>query len=476
MRSLKFTTQKSILKKFLLIIMLLFPAVIYSQPAQLDTTFNIGSGAYAGINELIIQPDDKLIVAGMFVNFNGTPAGRIIRLLPDGGIDSTWITSAGGADSDIRGMALQPDRKLLIGGIFDLYNGATVNHLVRLDSVGNIDSTFVVGAGPDNEVQGITVNTNRAVIRGFFSEYQGTPVPSFAVLQMNGSLDPSFILPNESFLSVSDFHILSNDQLYLGGNFTTYNGQTVNRIVRLLPNGSIDTTFNTGSGLNAMVRRLLVQDNGDILVAGTFNTYKGSPVSRLIRLRPNGDRDTSFNAVVPSLATLDALAIDTTGRIYITGSDAGTLFLKRLLTDGSEDPDFNTGTGFNGNITQLAHQNNNKLIVTGFFTIYQNQQAGRVARLFTNAPILSTENIFTQDNVTIYPNPCTDKFYFRIKNASSGEIKLKVRDIHGRQIYEGKYNTNENISITSEGWLPGIYILEMLNPNGDNSIQKLMKL
>ncbi len=66
--------------------MLLFPAVIYSQPAQLDTTFNIGSGANAEkINELIIQPDDKLIVAGMFVNFNGTPAGRIIRLLPDGG-------------------------------------------------------------------------------------------------------------------------------------------------------------------------------------------------------------------------------------------------------------------------------------------------------------------------------------------------------------------------------------------------------
>lgn len=476
MRPLISTTQKGILKKFLQIIMLLFPAVIYSQPAQLDTTFNIGSGANAGINELTIQPDDKVIVAGVFVNFNGTPAGRIIRLLPDGGIDSTWITSAGGADLDVRGMALQPDGKVLIGGIFDLYNGTTVSHLVRLDSVGNIDSTFVVGTGPDNEVQGITVNTNRAVIRGFFSNYQGTPVPSFAVLQMNGSLDPSFILPTEPFLSVSDFHILSNDQLYLGGNFTTYNGQTVNRIVRLLPNGSIDTTFNTGSGFNAMVRRLLVQDNGDILVAGTFSTYKGSPVSRLIRLRPNGDRDTSFNAVVPLLATLDALAIDTTGRIYITGSDAGTLFLKRLLTDGSEDAGFNTGTGFNGNITQLAHQSNNKLLVTGFFSLYQNQQAGRVARLFTDAPILSTENIFTQDNVTIYPNPGTEKFYFRIKNAGSGEIQLKVRDIHGRQIYEGKYNTNENISITSAGWLTGIYIVEMLNPNGDKSMLKLMKL
>jgi uncharacterized delta-60 repeat protein len=476
MRSLKSTLQKGSLMKLLLILLLHLSATVYSQPALLDTTFNIGSGADAGINELIIQPDDKVIVAGMFVDFNGTAAGRIIRLLPDGEIDSTWITSSGGADFDIRGMALQSDGKVLIGGIFGSYDSVTANRLVRLDSVGNIDSAFVVGAGPNNEVQGITVNTNRVVIRGFFNEYQGAPVPSFAVLQMNGALDTSFILPIESFISVSDFHILANDQLYLGGSFITYNGQTVNRIVRLHPDGSIDTTFNTGTGFNAMVRRLLVQDNGDILVAGTFNTYNGASVSRLIRLRPNGDRDTSFNAVVPSLATLDALAIDTAGNIYMSGSDAGTLFLKRLFPDGSEDLGFITGTGFNGNITQLAHQSNNKLLVTGFFSLYQNQQAGRVARLFPDTKIVSTDNIFTQENVSIYPNPGADEFYFRINNGAAGEIQLKVRDIHGRLIYERKYNTHENVSIKTAGWLPGIYIVEILNTKGDYGVQKLMKL
>lgn len=476
MRSLKSTLRQSILLKTLLILLIHFPVAVYSQLAQLDSTFDTGSGANAGINELIIQPDDKVIVAGMFVDFNGTTAGRIIRLLPDGEIDSTWITSSGGADFDIRGMALQPDGKVLIGGLFGLYNGATANRLVRLDSAGNTDPSFVVGAGPNNEVQGITVNTNRAVIHGFFNQYQGTPVPSFAVLQMNGSLDTSFILPTELFISVSDFHILSNDQLYLGGNFTTYNGQTVNRIVRLHPNGSIDTTFNTGTGFNAMVRRLLVQDNGDILVAGTFNTYNGAAVSRLIRLRPNGDRDTSFNAVVPSLATLNAMAIDTSGNVYISGSDAGNLFLKRLFPDGSLDVSFNTGIGFNGNITQLGHQSNNKLLVTGFFSLYQNQQAGRVARMFTFDSVVSTEVVLLQDNVTLYPNPCSDGFSFRINNSRPGEIHLKVRDIHGRQIYDSKYDTSENIRITTADWQPGIYVVELLNTQGDHAVQKLMKL
>ena len=96
--------------------------------------------------------------------------------------------------------------------------------------------------------------------------------------------------------------------------------------------------------------------------------------------------------------------------------------------------------------------------------------------MFTNSPIVGTENVFTQDNVTIYPNPGTDNFYFRINNAKSREIHLKVCDLHGRQIYVGKYNTNENISITTAGWLPGIYVVEMLSTKGDKSVVKVVKL
>lgn len=473
--------KQTILHKFpiknYLIVLLLCPAVLFAQPASLDTTFSIGSGANHGINEIIIQPDDKVIVAGMFSSFNGTTANRIIRLMPDGATDITWNSTGGGADFDIRASALQPDGKVLIGGIFSTYNGVAANRLVRLDSAGNTDPAFAVGAGPNNEVQGITVNNNRVVIQGFFNQYQGTPVPNFAVLQMNGALDTSFSMPSESFISVRDFHILPNDQLYLGGNFVTYNGQVVKRIVRLNPDGSIDTSFNTGSGLDAMVSRLLVQNNGDVLVAGTFSTYNGSPVSRLIRLKPNGDRDTSFNAVVPSIATIAALTIDTAGRVYLTGSDAGMLFLKRLLPDGSPDPAFNTGTGFNGNITQIAHQSNQKVLVTGNFTLYQNQQqAGRVARLFTDQPvIIGTENNFMEEDVKLFPNPAADKIHLKL-NSNPGIIYLKIKDIQGRQFFEGTYNNEENIALNTAEWLPGIYLLEIVNAKGNYRVVKLVKL
>ena len=36
--------------------------------------------------------------------------------------------------------------------------------------------------------------------------------------------------------------------LYVGGNFTSYNGTAVNRVVRLTATGTVDGTFATGSG------------------------------------------------------------------------------------------------------------------------------------------------------------------------------------------------------------------------------------
>jgi hypothetical protein len=45
----------------------------------------------------------------------------------------------------------------------------------------------------------------------------------------------------------------SNGKLYVGGNFTTYKGETANRIIRLNPDGSKDTDFDNSTGFNNTV-------------------------------------------------------------------------------------------------------------------------------------------------------------------------------------------------------------------------------
>ncbi len=84
---------------------------------------------------------------------------------------------------------------------------------------------------------------------------------------------------------------------YVGGDFTRYNGTGgVNRLVRLQADGTLDAAFNTGPGFNGAVRA--IADAGvanQIYVGGEFTQYQGVAANYLVRLNPDGSRDVTFN-------------------------------------------------------------------------------------------------------------------------------------------------------------------------------------
>ena len=84
-------------------------------------------------------------------------------------------------------------------------------------------------------------------------------------------------------------------KIIIGGNFNSYESTLRNRIARLNPDGSIDPTFNPGAGANALVLSLVLQPDGKILVGGSFSTFDGALRSRIARLNQDGSLDTSFN-------------------------------------------------------------------------------------------------------------------------------------------------------------------------------------
>jgi hypothetical protein len=49
--------------------------------------------------------------------------------------------------------------------------------------------------GASNEITGISEANGRIAITGYFSHYNGTPVPTYAVLTSSGALDPAFTYP-----------------------------------------------------------------------------------------------------------------------------------------------------------------------------------------------------------------------------------------------------------------------------------------
>ena len=104
---------------------------------SLDNTFNIASGFNYKVNDLALQTDGKIIVVGNFTTFQGGIQQHIARLNSDGSIDIGFVTGIG-FDNNVDKVLIQPDGKILVKGIFSSYNGITRNKIARLNGTPNI--------------------------------------------------------------------------------------------------------------------------------------------------------------------------------------------------------------------------------------------------------------------------------------------------------------------------------------------------
>ena len=177
-------------------------------PADIDPTFNIGTGINGGIsypnaNSIILQPDGKILVGGDFNSYNGTTRYKLIRLNVDLSIDTSFDTGTGFINTDIvSAVALQPDGKILVGGRFTSYNGNNAyNSLVRLNPNGTIDTSFNLGGigfyvAPNNVVMAIMVQPdNKILVAGNLSSYNNDAQATRKIIRLNsdGTSDINFL-------------------------------------------------------------------------------------------------------------------------------------------------------------------------------------------------------------------------------------------------------------------------------------------
>ena len=80
-------------------------------PGSLDPSFGDISPNQE-IRDVLVQPDGKILVSGLFTQVAGQPRGRVARLNPDGTIDPTFSDpQVAGGSGLVETMALQPDGK-----------------------------------------------------------------------------------------------------------------------------------------------------------------------------------------------------------------------------------------------------------------------------------------------------------------------------------------------------------------------------
>ncbi|MEZ4791149.1 MAG: T9SS type A sorting domain-containing protein [Flavobacteriales bacterium] len=351
-----------------------------------DLSFNAGSGVYGTVRTVAIRPDGKIMVGGEYSRINGVYQNRIARVNADGTLDTSFDPGSG-TNASVDAMLVRPDDKTLIGGSFSNYDGTTRNRIAQLNADGSLDVSFNPGSGPNSTIRSMQEQSDgKILIGGDFVVYNGTSRPRIARLNDDGGLDPIFITgtgPNNTVWSVA---LQLVGKVLIGGQFTSFNGTARNRIARLNTDGSLDTSFDPGSAANNTIRSVAAQPDGKVLIGGDFTTFNGTARNRIVRLNADGTLDTSFDPGSGANGLVQSIALQNNGRFLIAGSF--TTFngvarnrIARLNPDGSLDTSFNPGSGADSNIECQAIQVDGKVIIGGNFLSYNGTGRNRLARV-----------------------------------------------------------------------------------------------
>jgi uncharacterized delta-60 repeat protein len=399
-----------------------------------SSSFLVGDGftnAFAmQMHAVMVQPDDKVLLAGQYNAYNGVPVNGLIRLNSGGSIDLDFNPGTGpaGNSAHIYAALLQPDGKIMVGGYFITYNGSPKASIVRLTPQGNVDDTFLVGAGVDGWVLALGYQADgKVIIAGQLTAYNGVPRARIARLNTDGSLDTTFDPGTGGTAGrIDDLVIQPDGKIIIVGTFGYFNGVPHNRISRLNTDGSVDMGFNPGAGavgsISSGIKSVSLQADGKIIIGGGFNTFDGVPRKGLARLNADGSLDTSFDVGV--------------------GIDMDRVATTLVLEDG----DILIGGGF----TSYAG------VPRNFIALVQGGGGGTAIISSLAAP---------QQALRAYPNPFLSDVTFEA--ALKGVVGISVFDLSGRMVHSASGVMLNGLVQEDLGHLnAGTYVVRVTGENG----------
>lgn len=371
---------------------------------QIASGFDSGTGFYSNISSsydikgVAVQPDQKILVSGSFTSYNGVTCNGIVRLLPNGDIDPSF--NLNGVDGNIHKILIQPDGKLIVAGYFTGCQGNTAFDICRLTANGDFDSSFQAGNSItsssfifDIEFQ----SSGKILACGNFQNFNGQSFGGLMRLNSDGSIDTTFIGGTATF----PFHrrclkVLPDDSFYMGGDFLSYTGQVQSPrfLVKVNPDGVYDPSFPVSNAFNVdsqtpaeyAVLCLDVLSDGSVICGGQFDEYNGVLVKDLVRINPDATLDYNFLPFTGCNNKVFCTAIDQNNRILAGGNF--TMYdnkvngrFVRLNEDGTLDSSFNTGTGADDEVRSIAVQYDGKIILAGKFKHFNGFSRNSLVRL-----------------------------------------------------------------------------------------------
>jgi uncharacterized delta-60 repeat protein len=427
-----------------------------------------GESAWNYARDLVIQPDNKIVVAGRTTEdaVDANLEFGVVRYLENGDLDNTFsgngIRVFGFAgDDDARGVSLQPDGKLAVvgqagsssklaaallnadGSLDDNFDG---NGKIEFDrSSSGDESLMAVASQPDGKFVAVGFAGDKLVLMR---------------VKPDGNLDTSFV--EDGILDSHDGFgldlIIQPD-----GKFLVL---LQKRMMRFNPNGDLDEsglTITDFANHHDQAYATAVQDDGKIIVAGEVDTKSVYDKEvALVRYNPDGSRDTSFGEDGMLLAGFytgedggRSVAVQPDGKIVVAGRSKSSDFdflIYRFEPNGDKDPslmkfvDFGIGDDF---AEQVMIQPDGKIVVVGFAdnaTLIVDPDRVGFALLRFNPDGKLDEDFGTKGKVL---TDVGDGSSARVRSAAlQPDGKIVVAGTHKNAFLVARYNTDGSLDDT----------------------------
>lgn len=386
---------------------------------QTDSLFNLALTPAASGRAVLRLPDGRFLVGGGFTSCNGVSRPRLALCRSDGSTEEAFDLGTG-PDGVVDLLKLLPTGEILVGGSFSKINGIDAKNvalldLSKLERQTNLSVQAILDAHYGSEtswsdvtalLQGalvdglLTVTASNAAMGGDSAPGQtkrlsmryltsrGERTVSVAEGQSltlpnipwdTGLIDPAFRPDNTETLFLSDAEGTSDGKVYLVGSFSTFAGESLPRMVRLLSTGEIDLTFRPQGSFSSFYPRKVRNAPGypnAVWIAGySISETSSSDYRGIFRLQTNGAVDASFTC--PSfISSVEDILPLTDGRIFAAGSFNSSTSGERkrialLSQTGAIDSGFDSGDSANSTVESLSVVTPNKLYFLGSFTSVQ---------------------------------------------------------------------------------------------------------
>jgi uncharacterized delta-60 repeat protein len=295
-----------------------------------DASFNTGTGV-SGVAVATLLLDNKILIAGPFYTYNDVPRYGLARLNANGTLDNSFIPGTNLGDN-IYNAAIQPDGKILIVGSFSTYDGVSRVNIARINANGSLDNSF--NASLQGAVD-VKIAASRIIV---------ATSATMVALKLDGSTDLTFRQRTGFEGTPEALAVQSDGNIYVSGSFTSFNSAPVKHLIRLAPDGSFSHNFTPGDGANGAISGLIVQPDDKILLRGSFFNYNNLARHGIARIHADGQLDETFDPGTGTDGSVSSFALQQDGKIIVQGSFTsynGTPIsggIVRLTTTGQLDP------------------------------------------------------------------------------------------------------------------------------------------